>query len=354
MKKVDATKKDTESQESNPAEEAPEKLEEDTSAKLSTRDALEVALLGTKPEPETAEKAEEEPKPEPEKPKYEAPAEWTAEEKADFLELSTKQQEAALRLRGAAVRQVEEIRRGRQELAHLQRLQQSIEPFIKALGTKYAPDVAIQKALAMWNEFETGDPRAKAVEYLKAKGIPVPQDLLEGVDAKNVPHEAISPLQERLNSLEQKIAEKDSNERGQMLLSELETFQKAINAAGKSKYPDFNDTESGRRIASSMGDLVRGDTELSKHFIRRTQERIPNLTYQTLLDEAYRISGGTVDDSQSARTQDAQKHLVQSSRAASSKPGRVASSANSTPVKKLSRREALAAAVAEIEEREGA
>lgn len=327
---------------------------------LSLRDALEVANEAIKApqttEPEKTETVKEEVKaPVKEVPKFSAPGEWTPEERADFEATTPKQQEATLRLYNARKVKLEEIKREAADLEWAKELAKEVEPYLKAVGGKKKAHEALIDALKMRREFDEGDPREAAVAYLKAKGIPVPKELEEGIPESKVDNEKITTLQKSHDELKLRLDREDQAKFSQAIGQEWQTFERSKNAAGTPKFPDVNNTESGIRMSSNIGSLVNGVTDLSKQFIASVKSRIPDVTMQVLLSEAYKYFGGKVDDSEAPKTQSTQKHIAKSSRAASSVPGRGAHSTSSGPVKLYkTRREASEAALAEIREREGA
>lgn len=368
----------TENQESvNQADETVETPVEETKG-LSLRDALEVAIAANKPEEPSDTETEGEvsggapsdrgaSKPTdgsgkvatnaPSVSNLQAPAEWSAEEKADWASSSPKQQEAALRLHQSRNSKLEEIKTARREYDSLKSLSDSMTPYLKSVGVKKPTEVALKEAVAMWKEFEEGDPAVAAAAYLRAKGKEalIPKDWFN----ENAPDpridEKITPLQNQVNALTMRLAQADQAQATSILSTAWGEFEGEKNAAGKPKYPDVNESEAGLRLSSSIGSLVRGDTELSKQFVALAKSRIPNLTYNGLLAEAYKYCGGQVIDSAVSRTQSTQEHIAKSSRAASSVPGRGAQSTSSGPVKKYkTTREAAAAALADFREREGA
>lgn len=341
---------------------------------LSLRDALEVAHEATKQEPvnesvtkDTSKKPIEEGTKEPEKtaeaadktsdPKVQrlqAPGEWTAEEKADFEALSEKQQNATLRLYNTRKKTLQNIQQEAADLQWAKDLAKEVEPYLKAVGGKKKAHEALIDALKMRREFDEGDPKEAAREYLKAKGIPIPKELLDDDSGSRIDDEKIIPLQKDLDAVKLRLAQEDQAKVASVLSSAWQDFERAKNAAGTPKYPDINNTESGIRISSYIGSLVRGDTALSKQFIASVRDRIPGADFNVLLQEAYKFSGGRVDDSDAPKTQSTQKHIAKSSRAASSVPGRGAHSTSSGPVKVYkTRREATEAALVELREREG-
>ena len=342
---------------------------------LSLRDALEVAHEATKPEAkveteipkdisskeneQSAQKDVSEPDGDlpakREQPRFQAPGEWTPEERADFESSTPKQQEATLRLYKGRVNKLEEIKREAADLQWAKDLAKEVEPYLKAVGGKKKAHEALIDALKMRREFDEGDPKQAARDYLNAKGIPIPKELLEDADSSKISDEKIIPLQKDLDAVKLRLAQEDHAKVTSVLSQAWQGFERAKNAAGTPKFPDVNNTESGIKLSSTIGSLVRGDTDLSKQFIASVRNRIPDADFHVLLSEAYRFSGGRVDDSEAPKTQSTQKHIAKSSRAASSVPGRGAQSTSSGPVKTYkSRREATAAALAEIREREGA
>jgi hypothetical protein len=284
----------------------------------------------------------------------EPPAEWNRDEKEAFREGSRKQQEAALRLHNSRAQTVNEIRAARAELEHLKKLNDDVTPYLKAMGVKESSPVALQKALKMWREFEEAkDPRAAAAAYLEAKGVEVPKEFL--IDAENTIDPKIAAIQQELSSVKNRLAQEDRARLEETFSSTWQSFESSTNAAGKAKFPDLNDSETGLRLASNIGSLVGGQTELSKQFIANAKERIPNLTWDRLYEEAYKFHGGKVDDSEAPRPKSQKQHIAISRRAASSVPGRGGSGASDSG-KKLYKtlREAQEAALASIRETEGA
>ncbi len=334
--------------------------EESKTEGLSRRDALEVAIEATKDTSEedapgaSVETTEEEVAPDA----LQAPSEWSKEEKEDFQNSSRKAQEAALRLHSKRQSLFSEVQRDRalvnkekEELRSLRDLSSAMEPYLKAVGVKKPTEVALKEALGMWKEFNEGDPREAAAAYLEAKGVEVPQGLVNQERKETTTKN--TDLQNRLSQLENVISAGQAQAVSQILGNAWNLFETEKNAAGKPTFPDIaSDSDQAKRLAGSIGSLVSGKTDLSKQFIALARERIPNLDYRGLLKEAYRYLGGKVDDSsQSSRSQDSQKHLVNTGRASLSKPGRGAAIESSGDVKKFkTRREAIAAAYQQLKE----
>jgi hypothetical protein len=343
-------------------------LQENTDEKLSLRDALEVAIEAEKDDAgnnagvgTTGSRASEELEPganaggddrnlqASNEPPLQPPAEFTADEKADFLTLSRKQQEAQIRLHKSRLSRLEEIKAASRDYEHVRRLAQQIEPYIKARGIKEPADVAIQKAVALWAETKA-DPKRSAAALLKANGLPVPRDLIES-EIPDPTSEKLNPLQERLNALESRIVQEDNAKAASALNAIWSSFEQAKNAAGSARFPDVQPDkgESGLKLATEIGSLVSGKTPLSLQFINSVRARNPQASAETLITEAYRFLGGQVDDSEAPRTQSPQQHLYKSNRAAASVPGRGVSSSSGAVKKFKSYREALEAAKAELE-----
>lgn len=278
---------------------------------------------------------------------FEPPAEYSAKERADFLRLPRESQEIQLRLDKSRKTRIDEIKAAAREYQEIKGLADTLTPYLKAVGVKQPTEVALKKAVQMWQEFETGDPYQAAAAYLKAKGVNVPAELLK---QESEGDEKIKPLQNELNEIKQKIASAEQAQASTILQNVWSEFETTKNAGGDTKYPDINNTESGLRLSSSIGSLVRGDTELSKQFITNVQARIPNLTYPALLEEAYKYCGGKISEASTTRTQETQKSDIQRARrAASSVPGRgIASTASNGTKKFKSYREAASAALAAL------
>ena len=321
---------------------------------MSLRDALEVAHTAAtdKEEPEPKEKEEkvvaqatnETPK---ELPAYNPPADWNAEERADFLASTRKQQEAALRLNKSRSSKIYEIQKATEEYRDTKALAESIAPYIKAMGLKESPQVALQKATTLWKEFEYAeDPKKAAAQYLLAKGIEPPKEWLSE-KSFDPSEEKIRALQEEVNAVKARQVQEDQSRRQSYILQTWNAFENTKNASGNLRYPDLA-KPTGPQLADDIGSLVRGDTDYSKQFIARVQRRIPDPTPLQLIHEAYRISGGQVDDSITPKSQSATNHLQKAKRAASSRPGSsVGVSANGSTDKKFDLRGALERAVSD-------
>lgn len=327
---------------------------------ISSRDALEVALETVrdreKPvEKELKETPQDKPadKPvmadSPAKPSvYEPPGEWNREEKEDFKSLSPKQQEATLRLHKSRSSTLENIKAEKAELEWAREIAKEVTPFLKTRGDKEPAHSQVLKALRLVNELDANTHQG-VVNILKAKGLAVPKELEVQPETKKYTDPA---LQQEVNAIKMRLAQEDHAKNSSVMSTLWQSFEGAKNAAGSSRFPDVSDTDAGLRLASNIGSLVSGQTEMSKQFIANAQNRIPNLSAPRLFEEAYRFYGGRVDDSEATRTQDTQKHVVKSSRAASSVPGRGGQS-QSGPVKKLPYREAAKQALEMLRERDG-
>lgn len=324
---------------------------------LSLRDALNVGVeaFNDKEEQKVSKKEESVEEKEstkvasvaPSTPTYSAPSEWTEEEKQDFYNSSPKQQEASLRLHRSRNSKLEEIKAAAREYDHIRQLNESITPFIKAMGIKERPDVAVQKAVQLWKEFEyTDDPNKAAAEYLRAKGIEPPKELVS-IPENNPLEQKINSIQQTQNAILNRIAEEQQRQVGASLLHHWNSFEETKNANGAFKYPDLK-TESGPKIAAMVGSLVNRQTDLSKQFIATVEARIPDLSYYALLEEAYKFAGGKVDNSAPRSQPSVNKHINKAKRAAASRPGGSTMVPLDIGSKKLPRREALQYAMREV------
>lgn len=341
-------KKDKTVTEVTPTEVSAEDTEVQKPEGLTLRDAIEVAVIADRGDKadgsilpvrdENAEGATSDKssaKSSISEPALEPPAEYNAEEKSDFLQLSRRGQEAQLRLDRSRKTKIEEIKAATNELNlkrkdydEIESLAKSLQPYLAATGIKHPAEVALKRAVAMWKEFEEGDPNTAAAAYLQAKGRPVPKELLSNGGQGSQPFiedPRITTLQNQQNALLSKIAEAERQQKGQYLHQAWSAFAEEKNANGQTKYPDLTNDESGQQLAINIGSLVRGGTPLSEQFIATVKARIPELTYNRLLEEAYRFQGGRVADSDTSRSQDTQIHIAKSRRAASFAPGSAAS-----------------------------
>lgn len=323
---------------------------------LSVREALEVAHTALDHKEETPAPAPAAEQKVSQEPTYQPPAEYTKEEKEDFLGLSKRQQEASLRLYQSSRKRFDEIREesrrakeAQEEYRSIKELSSSLEPYLKVMGVKERSDVALQKAVALWKDFEYAeDPKKAAAQYLMAKGVQPPEDWLGG-KTTNISDEQIRPLREELAEVKNILAQEQKAKVEAQILAEFGSFESAKNAAGSHKYPDLH-SPSGTLLAAKVGQLVNGITPLSKEFIQDVHSRIPNATYQTLIEEAYKMRGGRVDLSE-VPSQPAQNHLTKAKRASSSKPGSSRGvSINGSSNKKLPLGEALRSAWHDLSE----
>lgn len=366
MPKENATSKNTENEESQSQLETPEEetqQPEEESKGLSARDALEVAFEAHKEDDSddadddlVVEDTPEEDEPEP----IEPPSEWEKAEKEEFAKLPRAAQEATLNLHRKRVKAQEGIKaekeavtRERQELEAYKQLADQSAPFIKAMGIKDPPAVAINKSLTLWADM-LKDPDGTYLKIKKAQGQDVPQEVLKHLrQGEQQLNPEVESLREQVNSLTMKETQRETEQKSRQLVDQWSIFEGTQNAAGKPRFPDIqNDSgESGLELSSKIGSLVGGRTALSKEFITNAQARFPGLTYPQLFEMAYRYYGGRVDDSQQEqpRSQDSQAHLARSRRAAASTPGRSQVSAPNGGLKKFgTTREAYAAALAEL------
>lgn len=339
---------ENESQESNVTE---VQVVEEQPEKLSLRDALEVAIevhAPTEEAPKVEPAVVPEAKPEPVK-EYDGPAEYNKEEREIWAKIPKELQEATWRVVKGQRAKFTELQERNAKVKHIEDLASQIEPYIKAQGFKDSPTVAIQKAIAMYNEFQNGDPKAAAREYLRAKGVD-PKALLEEESRSVATAPEIIALQKEQNEIRQRLMQEDQAKIGQVLNKAWSEFASVTNGAGAAKYADIiGDDEKAIRLASQIGSLVGGQTDLSRQFIANAQALDPELNHTKLLEKAYLYVGGQIHDATAPKTENPQEHLKRSNRAASSVPGRGSSGLAPNTVKKFkTTREAAAHALAEL------
>jgi len=329
---------------------------EESTEGMSLRESLEAAVEQVSGEAETAKEApapaEPPPDAKPEEPPLQAPSEYTPEEKADFAQLSRKQQEASLRLHKSSRSRLEELKTAAQRYKHLEKLAEDVNPYLQSIGVKEQSTVAIQKAVKLWKQMNEGDPKAQAAAYLRARGVEPPSEWNEKPSAKTAA-EIPPEIAARLSAVDQLIYKQQQQEfegARQTLQTVFSSFEAEKNAAGNPKYPDLDTSEAGLALASNIGTLVFGAGELSKQFTANVRARIPNCTPQRMLEEAYKWYGGRVDESAATtKSQSTQSHLIQSKRAAAPVPGRSSVSARGDNVKRFKTyREAAAAALDQL------
>lgn len=324
-------------------------VEEQQPEKLSVRDALEVAIEAHSTPEVKAEPVKEEAAPEPEKPKeYDGPAEYNKEEREAWEKITPEMREANWRLVKSQRSRFTELQEATAKYKHIEELAKTIEPYIKAQGFNDSPAVAMQKAVAMYNEFQNGDPKAAARDYLRAKGID-PKALLEE-EEKSAPNPEIIALRKEQEEIKQRLIQEDQAKIGAVLRQTWSEFESVTNGAGQPRFADIVGTdEKAIRLAGQIGSLVGGQTELSKQFIANAQALDPELTHAKLLERAYLYCGGQINDAPAPKTENPQKHLQRSNRAASSVPGRGSSGLATSTVKRFkTTREAAEHALAEL------
>lgn len=348
--------------------ESPDTIEIEESPLMSTKDALEVALSAHSEEetlePKVAQGQVEETLQEPETPKYQPPAEWDKEDKELFYQSTEAQQLAALKLHEKrqktfhSIREEQEaLKHQKQEMQWIKDLADQMTPFLKTRGDKEPAYNQLVKALKVVNHVDS-DTKGAVAAILEARGLPVPKELLESDTAGDVRADTLtkenSDLQNRLNSIESELALRKRQEQLQPVFAALSEFESIKGADGKPKFPSYNGAGTSQQdleFASNFGSLVRGDTEQSQFYINLKLRSNPNLTMLGLLEEAYKDCGGLVNPSGTTES-DKTKIIKKSNRAASSVPGTGGQGTSSSPIKKLSRKEALALALEEAGQNE--
>lgn len=290
------------------------------------------------------------------------PAEYTKEEKEDFLALDRKGQERDLRLygknqnlRAEGQRLINESKNKEKELSWATNLATQVQDHMRSKGGKAATQEDLLNALEAVNAIAGANNASSVLEVmkLKVKGFKVSPELEAAIAGQN--KSEVSPelkaLQEEMKGIKDERQREKIAQDAATLNKEYISFEAEKNGAGQPRFPDLAvNTADSARLASQIGSLVNGQTALSQQFIADCQARIPGLTYQQLLREAYLIRGGKIAEAEAPKPEDPKKHLIRSNRAASSVPGRGLNGVAVTGiVKKVSRREALERAAAELE-----
>lgn len=340
-------------------EATPEGELESAAGKLSRDAALEVAAEALKQKDEVVASGSKsvDAAPQQEAPVALEPPNWmTKEEKEDFRLLSRIGQEAQLRLHKSREahrieldRKAAELAKEKEDSKWVRDIKERLTTFYQSRDGKAPSEQDIVAALEFSNQFGK-DAKKAALAILQESGVELPADLAAAAEKKR--EDSKPPVQNIEEVVSSKVDEKLSLIRKEQFIRESwGRFVETKNAAGQPKYPGLvqGDEESITRLASQVGSLVNEQTPLGQQFIQRTRERIPDASYERLLEEAYRFVGGQIADSDVPKSQDPQKHLIKSNRAASSIPGGGLNGITSgSSVKKLSREEALKRAAKEL------
>lgn len=282
-------------------------------------------------------------------PVLQPPAEWTKEEKEDFALLSKKSQEAALRIHNNRTAKLEEIKREKeeakrekQELDWLKNIATQVNTAAKTRGEQGIDTDTLYKAVKFYNE-TNANPQQAFRAVLEAKGLKVPQELLEVQENKSASDPNISALQSEIKALKDRQAQEDVLRAQAVIAESWQHFERQKNAAGSPKYVDvLGNSEAALKLQSQIVSLVCGDSPLSKQIAEIVKARNPEATYLDAYDYVYRMYGGQVDESSTPKTQEPQQqHIQRSNRASASVPGRGGSGANGSAPKKFSRDGAL-------------
>lgn len=285
-----------------------------------------------------------------------APAEYSEEDKQHFNSLDRKSQEINLRIHNNRQKWFTDTKKTFDkdfaDIKPYKDIENDVSAYLKAMdGKGVDPRTAIFKAIQLYRTAEK-DPSAFVEEFVKAKK-------LEGwtkAEATAAAEKIVSDpsLQARIDSLESKLTEKENAEKSVKDKQFEETYKAGWQATfetpeAKLKYPSLTDDEVGIRLASEIGSLTGGKTELSKAFLSKVISRNPKATLQDAFHEAYLFAGGAVSNSETPKVPDNKQNIDRIVRATGSQPGRSALSANAgQKTKLLPRKEALAAAAAEL------
>lgn len=217
-------------------------------------------------------------------------------------------------------------------------------PYIEARGAEgVTPEKAMMEALALINEFKKADPSTVKAE-LKRIGIDLDKT---STSSANLPDEKISTLQSRLEALERDKEAQVYEKAVQTFGTVYQKLSSQKNRTGDPVFPDLlDDSPSGIQFGHDLGSLTQ-DPKFQAGVLRR----FPDADLVTVTREAYKYLGGRVAGEQVKESPKSnQQHIIQSRRAAASTPGRATSTKSSSDyIGKLSRKEAIRAAIAEQE-----
>jgi hypothetical protein len=280
-------------------------------------------------------------------PTYRAPGNLNKQEIETFYKAPPEVQQMTLRLHEANQRHSNQLREQAKELHDTRQFQESLAPFVKALGINLPPQVAAQRAIQFWHEWETAkseqDLKLQAAKTWRAKGIEPPEDWINTPNNNGV-QTHLKPLQDELSMIKKEIAQQKQEQANTQRTNTFVQFALAKNEDGSERYPDFY-TDSGSDLAKELSILVNPEHPEGQVFIKRVQSRTPNYDETKLYEAAYKFLGGQIQDSSSTKPSSQTNHIQTATRAKASVPGQGAAP-NSHNIKKYEKDEdAIAAAL---------
>jgi hypothetical protein len=271
------------------------------------------------------------------------PQEFSAEakeawRKKDYARVN-KEYERLSRARLAEVTRAQNAERAAREEAKTWReLGERAKPYIEGRAAEgVTPEQAMKEALDLVAEIKKADPATVKAEFKKL-GID-----LDSATGRSAP--STDPaLLERLNGVEKILGEQKLRETANLFSQSIGALAVEKTRTGEPVYPGFyNDSAEGIEFAKELGSLTREPL-----FINLVRRRFPNATHKDLVREAYIQLGGKVAGDPVKVSTDAQQHIERARKAAASTPGRpVTSKTSNGQIGKLSRRDAVRAAIAE-------
>ena len=331
--------------ESEVVEATPEQKPELLSRKDALEKALEVSGYGSDSRPE-----EPKPAPEPQQvdPEMEAPAEFSTAEKEAFKsgnikEINRAWSRVSNNRRQELQRLQNERSRETQDNKTWKDLVDVAKPYIEARGKEGVdPRAAVMEALNFINEVKTNPREAKAAIDALTGGR---MEELENKDnLTKTENSELRALQTQVQSL---ILEKEQVKHNNLvdhLDSAFNNLSTRKTSSGERQFPEIENTPSGIELAAKIGAWIR-----KPDFRETVLQRIPEATTEDFVVEAYKFLGARIAvDSQSSQPTRNQQQINRSRLAASSTPGRSASSQGSGN-KGLSRRAAYAKALEDLE-----
>lgn len=279
-------------------------------------------------------------------PDLEPPAEFSAEAKEawrnkDYARVNKEYRRLHERRTAEITRAQNSERAARDEAKTWRDLGDMAKPYIEARGAEgVTPQAAMMEALALIQEFKKADPATVKAELLK---IGINLDAATPDGKKHV--EQNTALHKDVSDIKQFIEHQQHQQIAAVFGQSINALAALKTRTGDPVYPGFFDgSETGQQFARELGSLTREPV-----FINLVRRRFPNATHQDFVREAYIQLGGKVaGEAVKVSASNQQQHKEQARRAAASTPGRPTTSKSANGlVGKLSRREAIRAAIAE-------
>jgi hypothetical protein len=192
-----------------------------------------------------------------------------------------------------------------------------VKPFIEAAGMQGKdPYKALTEAVAVVKAINT-NPREALAAIAKLKNV----SIAELSNPPAAPDAHVAPLQAKVSALEEEIAAGKRAQTTAYLGQVYDQVTAETNGAGRTRFPDLNNTQEGIQMAQRVGRLIR-----SNDFQEAVRSRNSNATIRDLVVEAYRWNGGRIDEATApaptSPRSTPQEHITRARRASASVPSR--------------------------------